>query len=414
MSAERSVTVIGAGVVGLATALALQLAGRRVTVLDPEPPGEGTSYGNAGIFAIGSVIPLGTPGILRDVPRMLLDPLGPLRIRPAYAHRIAPWLWRLVRASAPAEVEKLGRALAALCLPSLEAWRPLLEAAGADALVRRNGYLYVWETEAQARAAAPYMELRRRLGVRVEDVPAEELPQLAPALRRGVAKAALLADGGYCLNPLGLSRALADRIRAGGGAFKRARARAFEIGPEGPRSVLTDDGAEPVDDVVITAGAYSRPLAQALGDDAPLDTERGYHVMLPEPGVEVRSAILFPALGFGATPMAEGFRIAGTVEFGGLEAAPDWRRADALTAHAARLFPGVRLEGAKRWMGFRPSMPDSLPVLGRSPRWRNVHYAFGHGHLGLTLAAVSGRLIADLVVGRRPSVDPSPYRIDRF
>lgn len=414
MSGERSVTVIGAGVVGLAAALALQLAGRRVTVLDPEPPGEGTSFGNAGIFAIGSVVPLGTPGILREVPRMLLDPIGPLRIRPAYGRRIAPWLWRLARASAPAEVERLAKALAALCLPSLQAWRPLIDAAGADALVRRNGYLYVWETETQARAAARDLELRRRLGVRIEDVAVEELRQLAPALRSGVAKAALLADGGYCTNPLGLSRALAERIHAGGGVFKRVRARAFEIGPEGPQRVLTENGAEPVEEVVVAAGAYSRPLAQALGDDAPLDTERGYHLMLPEAGVDARSAILFPALGFGATPMAEGFRIAGTVEFGGLQAPPDWRRADALAAHAARLFPGVRLEGARRWMGYRPSLPDSLPVLGRSPRWRNVHYAFGHGHLGLTLAGVSAQVIADLIVGRTPSVDLSPYRIDRF
>jgi D-amino-acid dehydrogenase len=166
--------------------------------------------------------------------------------------------------------------------------------------------------------------------------------------------------------------------------------------------------------VVLTGGAWSRGLAAALGARVPLDTERGYHVMLPQPGVEPRSAMLFPALGFGATPMAEGFRIAGTVEFGGLEAAPDWRRADALVAHAQRLFPGLGTDGAQRWMGYRPSMPDSLPVIGRSPKHANAYFAFGHGHLGLTLAAVTGRLIADLVAGRSPSLDPSPYRIDRF
>lgn len=414
MSAERSVTVIGAGVVGLATALTLQLEGRRVVVLDPEPPGEGTSFGNAGIFAVGSVVPLGTPGVLRDVPKMLLDAAGPLRIRPAYAASIAPWLWRLLRASTPAEVERLSAALAALCLPSLEAWRPLLDAAGAGALVRRNGYLYVWETEAQARAAAGLLELRRRLGVRIEDVPAEQLRQVAPALRPDVAKAVRMVDGGHCLSPLELSRALAARIRDGGGEFRRARAQGFEFGPEGPVRIVTDSGPQAVDDVVIAAGARSRPLAASLGHDAPLDTERGYHVMLPDPGVEPRSAMLFPALGFGATPMAEGFRIAGTVEFGGLEAAPDWRRADALVAHAKRLFPGLRADGAQRWMGYRPSLPDSLPVIGRSPRHRNAYFAFGHGHLGLTLAAVTGRLIADLVVGRTPSLDSVPYRIDRF
>jgi glycine/D-amino acid oxidase-like deaminating enzyme len=414
MSGEASVTVVGAGVVGLACALTLQLEGRRVTVLDPEPPGEGTSYGNAGVFAVGSVVPLGTPGILKDVPGMLLDPLGPLRIRPSYAHRIAPWLWRLIRASAPAEVERLGRALAALCNPSLEAWTPLVEAAGAQSMVRRDGYLYVLETEAQARAAAPMLELRRRLGVAMEEVPVEQLRQHSPALKPGMAKAVRMTGGGHCLSPLGLSRALAARLRAGGGELRRARVQGFEVGPEGPRRALTDGGPVDVEQVVIAAGARSRPLVAALGHDAPLDTERGYHAMLPEPGVDPRTPMLFPALGIGTTPMAEGFRIAGTVEFGGLEAAPDWRRAEVLEAHARRLFPGVSTAGAQRWMGYRPSMPDSLPVLGRSPKHRNLYFAFGHGHLGLTLAAIGARVIADQVAGRTPSVDPSPYRIDRF
>ena len=414
MSGEPSVTVVGAGVVGLACALTLQLEGRRVTVLDPDPPGEGTSYGNAGVFAVASVVPLGTPGILKDVPGMLLDPLGPLRIRPSYAHRIAPWIWRLVRASAPAEVERLGRALAALCNPSLDAWTPLIEAAGAQSLVRRNGYLYVWETEAQARAAAPMLELRRRLGVQMEDAPVEQLRQYSPALKSGMAKAVLMSGGGHCLNPLGLSQALAARLRAGGGEIRKARVQGFELGPDGPRRALTDAGPIDVQDVVIAAGARSRPFAAELGSDAPLDTERGYHVMMPDPKVDSRTPMLFPAIGIGTNPMAEGLRIAGTVEFGGLDAAPDWRRAEVLEAHAKRLFPGVSLAGAKRWMGYRPSMPDSLPVLGRSPKHRNVYFAFGHGHLGLTLAAVSARLIADQVVGRSPSFDPSPYRIDRF
>ena len=201
---------------------------------------------------------------------------------------------------------------------------------------------------------------------------------------------------------------------ADGGTFVRAKATGFAVGESGPTHVHTDQGDFPVEDLVIAAGAFSKPLAKALGNAVPLDTERGYHVMLPTPEIEVRVPMLISSLGFGITPMNEGLRLAGTVEFGGLTAPPNYARADALLINAKRLFPGLKDAGAERWMGHRPSMPDSLPVIGRSSRFPHVFFAFGHGHLGLSLGAVTGRLIADLVQDRPTAIDPTPFRADRF
>jgi D-amino-acid dehydrogenase len=199
-----------------------------------------------------------------------------------------------------------------------------------------------------------------------------------------------------------------------GGRFVQERVLGFHLGADGPTHVVTDAARHPADAVVITAGAFSRPFAQDLGSEVPLDTERGYHVQLPDPGVEVRLPMLVPARGFAITPMAGGLRCAGTVELGGLKAPPNYARADVILRHAKALLPGLKDKGVERWMGHRPSLPDSLPVISASPRYRNVFFGFGHGHLGLTLGAVTGRLIADLTVGETPAIDLSPFRVDRF
>ncbi|MBC8239749.1 MAG: FAD-binding oxidoreductase, partial [Alphaproteobacteria bacterium] len=225
---------------------------------------------------------------------------------------------------------------------------------------------------------------------------------------------ALATASGHTTSPLALSQLLAARIAADGGTFIRAKVTGFAIGESGPTHVHTDQGDFLVEDLVIAAGAFSKPLAKALGNTVPLDTERGYHVMLPAPEVDVRVPMLVSSLGFGITPMSDGLRLAGTVEFGGLTAAPNYARADALLTKAKRLFPGLKDADAERWMGHRPSMPDSLPVISRSSRFARVFFAFGHGHLGLSLGAVTGRLIADLVQDRAAEIDVTPFRADRF
>ncbi len=413
-SGERRALVIGAGIVGVATALQLQQDGWQVTVVDPEDPGERTSSGNAGLIATHSVTPLAMPGVLRQVPRMLVDPDSPLAIRWPYLPRLVPWLAHFVRASAPARVEALSQALADMMRRALEAYGPLVRSAGAEDLLRRQGVLFAFASERSLAAAAPDLELRKRRGVAMETLRDGELRQLVPALAREVRWGVLFPDVAHTIDPKALTKALAHHLRERGATFLRTSAEGFGFGPAGVAEVHTPAGAQPADITVVAAGAWSRPLAAALGSPVPLDTERGYHVMLPAPGVELRLPVVSGDLRFTMTPMVGGLRLAGTVEFAGLDAPPNPARNRLVMRHAKRLLPELSLGDAQFWMGHRPSLPDSLPVLGRSPHHRNAYFAFGHGHLGLTAAAITGQAIADEAAGRAPPFDLAPFRADRF
>jgi D-amino-acid dehydrogenase len=410
----RRVAVVGAGIIGTAAACQLARDGHAVTLIDRLGPAEATSFGNAGAVSPGSVEPLGHPGMLWQVPGWLIDPLGPLTIRWRHLPRLAPWLAALIRASSPERVRQIAADLATYLPHALEAYGPLLAEAGLGDVLVKDGMLWVFKSEKDARASQPGIELRRRHGVTVEDVPEAELRQIEPALGPDYRIARFLPNAGRVLDPAGLVKGLAAHLRRRGGRLERAEVQDFEIGPEGPRALLTSAGRIQADAIVIAAGAWSHVLARRLGSRVPLETERGYHVTLPDPGLMPRRMIMPHGQGFLATPMAMGLRIAGTVELASLEAPPDWRRADVLLAKARAMFPGLGTKGATRWMGHRPSLPDTKPVIARSPRFANVFYAFGHGHLGLTGGAITGRLIADLVAGREPSVRLDPFRIDRF
>lgn len=410
----RRVAVVGAGIVGICTALYLQRDGHRVTVLDPAGPGEGASKGNANVIAVESCVPVATPGIARRVPGMLLDPLGPLAIRWAYLPRLAPWLIRFLLASRRERVETISVALRSLVAPAMDAYRPLIEAAGVADMFRPTGMLMVFETEAKFAAFADDLALQLRRGVKVELLGPAEIRQMEPTLAPIFRHAAFYPENWQTVNSLRLVQALADDFRRRGGAVKRTAARGFAFGPHGPAGVLTGEGREDCDAVVVAAGAWSKPLAAALGERVPLDTERGYHTMLPRPGVMPRLPVYSADGGFVATPLEDGLRFAGTVELGGLAAPPDYARAEALLRRGRRMFPGLDEAGATQWMGFRPSMPDSLPVIARTGRYPNAYLAFGHGHLGLTLGAVTGRLVADLLAGRTPSIDMESFSCRRF
>jgi D-amino-acid dehydrogenase len=404
--------IVGAGIVGICSALQLQRDGHEVVVIDRSGPAEGTSKGNAGLFAIGHVVPIGTPAILKRVPAMLLDSTSPLTIRPSYLPRIAPWLIRLLAASTPRRVEAISHALAAILAPALESYRPLLQSAGANDLVQRRGWLILYETEVSRRAAQSDLDLRRSRGVRLEDLDEGTIRQLVPGLRPGPVWGVMQPDCEHTVDPYRLTVALAEAFVAQGGVIRRGDVRTG-VTPEG-KAQITSDG-EPIgfDALVIAAGAWSRKMLRGLGDDAPLDTERGYHVMM-ENNIDLRIPLLSADHRFSITPMTDGIRLAGTVEFAGLEAPPNPKRWDIMTQRTRALLPGLKPEMRSTWMGFRPSMPDSLPVIGPSPRHANVYYAFGHGHLGLTLGAVTGRMVADMIARRPPAVEPTPYRITRF
>lgn len=411
-----SVAVIGAGIVGLSCALYLARDGWRVTLFDPDEPGSSsfTSYGNAGAISSQSVVPMAGPGVIKQVPKWLLDPLGPLAIRWSYLPRLAPWLARFVAAGTPQRIAEQSAALAALHRPVLDAHRELAADAEASELIHQNGSLMLYETEAAFQGDARSRALIRSHGHTVEEIGPDEIRQLEPALAPIFVRGTWYPNGGHCVNPGDLCRRLAAALRRRGGEIVHERVTGFEIGGDGPTAVRTEAGSRPTERVVIAAGAWSHRLAAMFGDKCPLESERGYHMILPDSGVETRRPVSFNERRFMTTTMQTGLRLAGTVEFAGLEAPPTWGRAEKLLTHAREVFRDVNVEGGQRWMGQRPATPDSLPVIGRSPRHRNVFYAFGHGHLGLTGGPITGRQIAALVAGRDPEIDLTPFRIDRF
>jgi len=413
--APQRVAVIGAGVVGLACASYLQMRGHAVTIIDPRPPGEYCSYGNAGALSRASCVPLGLPGSWKKVPGWLMDPMGPLAIPARYVHRIAPWLWRFHRATSPERVNEIADALHALLTITLDKWRPLAQRAGVPELIVQQGYVFAYESEDAFHGDALGRRLRAERGVRIEVLTGPAVREFDPALSPRVSHLVVLPEQGHCPNPLRLSQALAKRLGDEGARFVAGTARDFDRVDGAVRSVRLDDGPDvAVDAVVIAAGAHSKPLAARLGHDVPLETERGYHVMLESPTVVPRVPIMSGEGKFFVTPMEEGLRVAGTVELAGLEAPPNYERADVLVPGAQRLLPGLAFTKVERWMGHRPSLPDSLPVLGRAKSAPNAFFAFGHGHVGLTAAAPTGEIIADLVSGQRPAIDLSPFAADRF
>src|ERR1051326_8165450 len=412
------VVVIGAGIVGLCCATYLQRDGRKVVVVDPAGPGEGASYGNAGGLNGSSIVPVAMPGVLAKVPHWLLDPAGPLSIRLRYLPQLLPWLYRFVRAGRPELVRAQARALRGLLAPTLGMPREIAASVGAADLIQRSGLLVVYRSEASFAADAEANRLRVDNGVKIDELNKDELRQIEPTLPPASTRPRFIPENGYCRNPLRLSRALAEALVANGGEIRRARAEGFAFAAGKVEAVLTSTGRIPAAAVVLAAGAHSKPLAARLGEKVPLDTERGYHAMITAPEVAPRLPIMDAEAKFVATPMEEGLRMAGTVEFAGLEAPPEWHRARVLLRHGQAMFPGlprtVAEDRVALWMGFRPSMPDSLPVIGPTRRYANAFLAFGHGHIGLIGAPMTGRAIADLIAGQRPALDVAPFRAARF
>jgi D-amino-acid dehydrogenase len=407
------IAIVGAGIVGVCSASALQRDGHKVTIFDPVAPGGSCSFGNLGSLSPGSCVPLALPGVLRKVPRWLVERDGPLRLSAKRLPAALPWLLRFVADSAPSRVSRIADALHALHAPVFDAYAPLLKAAGAEDLVQRPGQLYVFETEGSYEHGIPELELRRAHGERQEIVAAEELPQLEPALALRCAKGVFLPDAGHCVNPEGLVLRLAEAFVRAGGRILREHVSGLETSGEG---VLVHTGAERrrFDRVVVAGGAWSNELLRPLGAKVPLESLRGYHAVLRRPGRMPRMAIRFTEAKIMATPMAMGLRVGGTIEIAGLAAPPDPARAKSLAALGARLFRDADASDYTSWMGHRPGTPDSLPVIGSLARHPSVICAFGHGQTGLTAGAITGRLVADRVAGRSPAIDPSPYSPARF
>ncbi len=414
----RRVGVIGAGMVGVCVASWLQRDGHEVFIVEAGEPGQGASFGNAGALNASSVTPVSMPGVMWKVPGWLFDPLGPLSLRWSHLPAAAPWLWRFVRAGTIEKVHAQARALRPLVGATLEALTPLVRDAGAEDLVHRLGHLYVYRSPEGPQKERLAWELRRENGVEIDEFDADELRQLEPALSRDYVRGILVRENGHTSNPLGLVQRLLDHVLRSGGRLERARALGFRLDGRRLAAIRTSEGELPADAAVVCAGAWSKPLAASLGDKVPLESERGYHLMIRDPEVMPRIPTADADGKFVATPMDTGLRFAGTVELAGLAAPPDWRRARILLEQGRKMLPGLAAEHPEEqisvWMGHRPSLPDSLPVLGPSSATPDVIYAFGHGHVGMTAAPMTGRLVADLVTGRPPAIDITPFSPARF
>ena len=409
------VVVVGAGVVGLMAARALRAEGRQVLVLDKDGPASGASAGNAGILAFPEIMPLASPGILRQAPRWLADPLGPLAIRPAYALRIAPWLLRFAAASRPARYAGILAAQAAIMrLAEVEMSRVLQDAAlGRHAVT--TGTLDLYDDGAAFDAADRDRTAKEQAGFAFRIVGGDEIEALQPGLHeRFRNKAVYTETGRQIVDPRMFTLALAEKLQAEGGILSRDEVLKVEAADGGANLILPGNRRLSARTVVIAAGAWSKRLAGWLGDAVPLDTERGYNTTLPPGAFDLRRQLYFNGHGFVATPVGGGVRIGGAVELGGLALPPNWKRSDAMLAKAREFLPGLRTDGGTRWMGFRPSMPDTLAVIGYSAAGRNIIHAFGHGHLGLTQSAATARLVAELAAGRAPAIDLAPFSPRRF
>ena len=410
----QSITIIGAGVVGMATASYLKLDGHDVTVIDERPPGEYCSFGNAGILSPASCVPLGLPGILRKVPGYLVDSLSPLTIRPSYAVRALPWLLRFVEASRPSRIDAIANSLRALLKQTFDAWIPLTHWAGVPDIIRRDGYIVVYETERAYESDALAWQIRRDRGVAFDELNTAEISDLEPGLCVRYPRGVFVRDQGHVRNPLRLTQALATQFAKEGGRILQQKVLDVETGALGAQAVVTDAGRLPVDTLVVCAGVHSNEVTHSLDGRVPLESQRGYHVQFEESTARLTRPVCSGEGKFFVTPMEQGIRIAGSVEFAGTNADPDYARADVLRRQVERMLPTLAGSRSTKWAGHRPCMPDSLPVIGPSPRFRNVYYAFGHGHVGLCGGAPTGRIIADLVAGRMPALDITPFRIDRF
>ena len=414
---QASATIIGAGIIGIATAAFLQRQGFKVTVIDRLPPGEGCSFGNAGGIAFAEITPTIHPRVLLKIPGWLMDPLGPLTIRWSHLPKALPWFMAAGRNALPDRVKAITEARAILALRCVADFEMLLKAAGSHDLMVYQDTLRLYDNEAQFHAEAAERATKASFGYEMKQISGDEARELEPALGPNVHRGAFHGGWYFVKNPEQVVKSIAaDVVRNGGTVIGDDVMSLEQSGGLVTGLRLKDRGLLPVDKLVICAGAYSHLLAKQLGEKVLLEAERGYHMVLPNSGVSLSRSLTYARTPGAATPMEMGLRLAGTDEFAGLDAAPNYARADALWKLFKTVLPGLREPDAAttRWMGRRPGTPDSLPVIGPSKTVSNVWYGFGHGHMGLTWGPTTGRLIAEIITGARSNIDLSAFRVDRF
>ncbi len=415
-SPTPAITINGAGIIGTSTAAFLQREGYKVTVIDRVPPGEGCSFGNAaGVVACG-VEPTIHPRILMKIPGWLMDPLGPLTIRWSYLPKALPWLLAAGRQAMPDRVKAITEARAALGLRCVADFQTLLAEAGAPEMLVMNDGIKVFETEAAWRADEGERTVQARYGYPSKQLSRGELLELEPDLSPTLYGGRTHGGWHHVSNPYKIVRTLADLVAKRGGEFISDDVLDVERDANRVTALrLKGRGRLPVDRLVIAAGAWSHLLANKLGARVLLEAERGYHLTIPNPGISPKRVVTVAGKPFAIAPIDVGLRIGGTDEFAGLDAPPNYKRADALW-HLTRIaFPKLRPldDTVERWMGRRPGTPDGIPVIDKAPDVENAWLAYGHSHMGLSWGPTTGRMVSELVAGKPINMDMAPYRAVR-
>ncbi|MCW8832065.1 MAG: FAD-binding oxidoreductase [Colwellia sp.] len=418
----QKVVVIGAGIVGVNCALALQILGYQVTLLDKQGIGEGCSKGNAGHFATEQVFPLAEPALLMQLPKMLLDPLGPVALSAKHFFKAIPWFLQFFNNMRADKRANNSTALQALNKQAIEHYKPLLQAANAQHLLVSKGSLLVFENTAYKDVLAMHSHYQGA-GIAVELLDREQALALEPNLHDNIHHALFFTEVGHTGDPLAICTALAEYAKSLGMEFKQAAVDSIRQS-ESKVVINMEQDSLCFDHCVVATGAWSKNLLKDLGYHLPIEAERGYSFSIPL--AETESPLLSRPVAsaerkFIITPMEKILRLSGTVEYAGLHTKANNKRADMLLKNAECVLDKLPEQvlkndedNAERWMGCRPSLPDSLPVICQAPAHNKIFFALGHQHLGLTQGAVTGKLIGQLVQGQPTDIDMSPYCISRF
>lgn len=408
------VTVLGAGIVGICSALSMAEQGLKVRLIDRDEPGQATSFGNAGIISPWSVVPQSMPGLWKKVPGWLLDPLGPVTVKPSYLPRMAPWGLRFLYEGRASRIDAVADAMDLLNRDCVDLFRQHLAGTGHEDLVRDSYYVHAFRDASAANPDSVDYRMRRDRGAEIARIDATELRKLEPALTPDFKAAILIKGQARALSPGRIGAVLADKLRAMGGEVLRQSVRAILPQEGGGWCYVTDQGEESTPKLVLAMGVWSAELLKPLGIRIPMQSERGYHVSFSDPGVTLNHSVMDMDMKFVASSMEDGLRVAGTAEFAGLDAPINQKRLDGLVQLARGLLPDLRAEEFTTWSGQRPSLPDSLPCIGEIDGFPDLIAAFGHSHYGLMMAPKTGRLVADIATGRPTNHDLSPFQATRF
>jgi D-amino-acid dehydrogenase len=410
---RSSVGVIGAGIQGVCISLCLIKKGFKVTLIDREDPGkESASYGNAGHFSPYASIPINRPDILADVPSMLFSSTGPLAIKWSYVPKMIPWFLKFIKNCTKKKMMHTAKYMHQILDLALPAYDELFEEIDISGLVENKGIIYFW-TNKDLKSRELEINIRKELGVKQQLLKPHEIHDLEPHIKQIYHGGVLYPQARHTKNPRKILLKLFDLFIKRGGRFKKKNVQSISYGEDNKPVIKTDLDFFKFDKAVIACGAFSKKITDKLDEKIPMETERGYHVHFKGHDHLLSRPVIFLNRGFAVTPMEQGLRVVGTVEFGGLDNPPSKKRILNLVNNAKYLFPELK-EHHDEWLGFRPTLPDFLPVIGPSKKNKNLFYSFGHNHLGWTLGAISGKIISKMIAEENTNLELSPYNSLRF